>query len=185
MKFVINVLVLCQALSVVFTVTTTWTFEFEDFALGNPSVQTRWRSNASNNKTLYVTKDIGVATFNLCVFKTGASDVKLNVSDIVYSNDGPTDSITLTYNGELLDTFMTEEVHDWGNRWNMFQHTGPAGDVINVTYQHGTHELVIDIYPTEYGVELDKLVIIAENQHPQRHLFCDQTFRENYFSEFL
>jgi len=180
MKFVINVLVLCQALSVVLTVTTTWTFEFEECAIGNPYAQTRWRSNASNNTTLYITQDIGhglgVVTFNLCVEQLDVtSDVKLNVSGLVYSNDGPTDSITLTYNSELLDTFMTEEVHDWGNRWNVFQHTGPAGDVINVTNLHGNHELVIDIYPTEYGVELDKLVILAENQNPRRQLFCGIT----------
>jgi len=148
MKFVIHVSVLCQALSVVLTNITTWTFEFEDCVSSNPYVQTRWRSNASNNKTLYVTKDIGVVTLNLCVEKLDVtSDVKLNVSDIVYSNDGPTDSITLTYNGELLDTFMTEEVHDWGNRWNVFQHTGPAGDVINVPYL-GSRWLEIEIYPT-------------------------------------
>lgn len=98
-------------------------------------------------------------TGNTCTCKS--SICKIQIEKLYYSNDGPSDELTLTLNQgssttTLLGTVKTREAYGKGTLWNDFLGIGPIGGSISI--KEGLYNLVIKATKAdEYGAEVDHL----------------------------
>lgn len=139
--------------------------ELEKFS---PSAMRMPRSGASGNFTVLF-KDRDFVQIEFCL--RAASDV--NVRNIVYSNDGPTDSIRTSIDDIHMGSFETSYFEGGGGGWNIFRSSGVQGN--NLKLEVGRHLLLIEVLNSDrYGVEIDNILIsIGDNFLEYDDLLCN------------
>ncbi|XP_046550453.1 uncharacterized protein LOC124260241 [Haliotis rubra] len=147
------------------------TFEFEEFAVAQkyPSCRIKPRSNASNQKTvlLYEGESLHI---DLCV--TGRHEV--SVKHLTYSNDGPSDIISIIADGKTLDSIITNNETNFGYDWNIFHKSRTVGE--RQTIDDGRFTLIIRALSTDpYGLELDYLTLEFSNKVSVDEILCKET----------
>lgn len=148
-------------------------FEFENALSTLQDDMWVWRSEASNLKALRLLDPNGSARieFTLCIEPLNVTqNVTLYVDDIRYSNDGPSDNVTLRFNGKSIANFTTVEKWMGGHEWNLFRNSGKLGAALSL--RQGQHSLMITVRTDRWGIEMDLIRINAENQNPMKELFC-------------
>lgn len=148
--------------------------EFED-ALSSENLQNRYmmfRSAASNGRAFHVKAEDHDRTFKatLCVQGSGDNKVKIQVISLVYSNDGPSDNISLQVDGKNIGTAKTDEVYNGGYEWNVFKDCGPIGEA--VTLDNGNHTLSMEVKSDQWGAEFDTITLRVHNQDPGADIIC-------------
>ncbi|XP_052761934.1 uncharacterized protein LOC128204564 [Mya arenaria] len=162
-----------------FTVEVQKHYEFEN-ALKEGQGVWQHRSEASLAKTLRINDLVGgtkMIHLTLCIQPYDTSqNVTFYIDDIRYSNDGPSDNITVLFNGLKIATFKTVEKWRAGQEWNVFRNSGRIGPSLEA--MEGQYVLTVYAKTDEWGVELDRIRINAENHSPAKELFCDATYTE-------
>lgn len=148
-------------------------YEFEDALTEDQSEMWVWRSEASSRRTLRLVDRTGISAveFTLCVEPHDLSTtVSLFIHDIRYCNDGPSDSVKLRFEGVNIASFSTFEKWRSGHEWNVFKNSGIIGPLIKL--YRGNFTLVIVVQTDKWGIELDTLAIVTDNQHPTKDIIC-------------
>lgn len=133
-----------------------------------------YRSEASGKKTLHLKDSDVYRSFSakLCVEgMENDTDVVIQVIGLLYSNDGPSDEILFTLDGNSLGNVSTKEFYNGGEEWNVFKNTGPIGGAVALA--NGNHTLSMTALTDQWGAEFDSLIIRAQNQNPGVELLCD------------
>lgn len=159
--------------------------ELEDILSKNQKPQTEkphwvWRSNAINLKTLRIVDQGQQYSINisLCISPNPPSRrVAVQVETIRYSNDGPSDTVTVRIGDNFSGTFRTIERSDGGHGWNVFHDSRPIGKAISLP--EGQYTLSLQAKTDRWGVELDRIVINAENQNEHVDLICNSELTES------
>ena len=90
-------------------------------------------------------------------FRTNAS-CGISVMNVIYSNDGLSDTISVTVNGTFLGNFQSRAETGNGLLWNVFRSSGPLGTVFEIT--PGEYILTLTVAPAdENGVEIDEIIL--------------------------
>ena len=114
----------------------------------------RFRSAASNNSTVWLHNG---ETIKLTLALMGKSCL-LHIMNVVYSNDGNSDRVSVLVDGTFLGQFQTRSKSNWGYLWNVFLTTGPIGKMTSVS--SGTHVIkIVANYTDYYGVEIDQITL--------------------------
>lgn len=151
-------------------------FEFENSLKESQESFRAWRSEASRQKTLRIVDYNRTYTveLDLCLDPYyDEQNTTIFVNDIVYSNDGPSDTVYVRINKENIGNFTTLERWRNGYKWNVFRNSGRIGP--SLTLPKGVHTLEIEVETDKWGVELDRIEINAENQNPLSNMFCNAT----------
>lgn len=151
-----------------------FTLEFEHAAeRENQNFRAMWRQDASKSKTLLLYEgDYVVLDFCL------SSQTTVDITNLRFSNDGPSDNVTFFVDGIPIGSFETFAFTDWGRMWNVFQNSGPVGS--SVTIHPGNHELNISISESDnYGVEFDSLQFTLDNEVSEEIFLCQQELKEH------
>ncbi|XP_046557835.1 uncharacterized protein LOC124267048 [Haliotis rubra] len=118
-----------------------------------PECRLRLRSRAVTNVksiSLFAGEAISL---DLCL----RSPVDVIIHDLVYSNDGGSDVISVTIDSDVIGTVNTTDESGNGHLWNVFHHSGYVG---KGGYSGGRHSLSITVTDSdEYGVELDTIEV--------------------------
>lgn len=156
-------------------------FQFETVLRSDQEVSWVWRSEASKLKTLRLVDfdrrfriDI-----KLCIEPVkGADIVSIIIDDIRYANDGPDDYIFVTFEGEDWYVFSTYEKWAHGHEWNIFRNTGRVSE--KKYLKKGEYIISVSAVTDKWGLELDKIRIIAEYQKLNSTLFCGGRLVDTY-----
>ena len=123
----------------------------------------RHRSAASNDATVLLHQG-GCITLSFRVF----SSCTFLVQNIAYTNDGSSDTISITLDGTIVGTFQTVAAGNFGHNWNVVRNSGSVG--VSSSIVSGNHTIkVVATSTDQYGVEIDTVVLnfneqcIAEN----------------------
>ncbi|XP_067668053.1 uncharacterized protein [Haliotis asinina] len=147
------------------------TLEFEEVAVAQkyPSCRIKPRSNASRQKTVLLYE--GESLFiDLCV--TGRQEV--SVKHLTYSNDGPSDNISIIADGKTLGSIATNNETNFGYDWNIFHKIHNIGEQQGI--DDGRCTLVIRaLYTDTYGLELDCLTLEFSNSISVDEILCNET----------
>lgn len=110
------------------------------------------RSNASQGKTAWLHDgESQVMSF------VNNQDHAFSCS-IRYSNDnyGPTETIQVYLDEEMIDQFQAQDTGDSGNGWNVFV----SEDTGTILVGHGNHAIRVEVVGGDgYGVEIDDIVL--------------------------
>lgn len=116
---------------------------------GKPEQEVMLRSAASNDKTVRFTED---GQFVYWQFKTPTC--ALDILDIIYSNDGQSDNITVWIDDKYVDEFETLHRNKEGVYWNEMLESGPLGSTKALIA--GNHTLNLTVSSVDvHGVEID------------------------------
>jgi len=111
------------------------------------------RSAASNQHTVR----LGEGQYVENSFTT-QGNCSVTVTDIVYTNDGGSDTITISLDGRAIDTFHTLSGTGGGHLWNVPRSSGMLGDTIEL--EAGLHQIHIEANATDiYQVEIDQILL--------------------------
>ena len=144
-------------------------------SVGQAKAEWRWRSQATNLKTLYIV-DPGqdrhfTINIRLCISPASPSkSVDVQVTNIRYSNDGSSDMLYVQIDGRQVGTRLTYAKSSWGHGWNVFRDTMKIGDPFSLS--KGEHILSLQAKTDRWGVEFDRIVINSENQNEHLDLIC-------------
>ena len=117
---------------------------------GTSTGTTMHRSEASNKMTVLLFESESIehrfTTSSSCVFM---------LKGLHYSNDGYTDNVTLSINGQFIVQVKTIEEYGLGHLWNVIRDSGSIGKEFSIT--PGQHSLQISVTSSDiYGVEIDE-----------------------------
>jgi len=123
------------------------------------------RSNASNYQAVHVATD-GLSGYYTI---SSPSHCNFNIIKVLYSNDGPTDAISVYLDNDIIGRFYTSSNSGHGGEsWNIFNTSGLIGNTQDIA--PGEHRLKIVVTATDlHGVELDKMEVsfrMCENDCP-------------------
>ena len=112
------------------------------------------RSRASNGKTIHLTFteriDQPFTVFNYHL---------MEVSAVLYTNDGESDNMTVSIDGITLGIVETVEKYGEGFLWNVVRNSGPLEN--EVLLRPGEHEFQVYVTSDDLnGVELDKIHLV-------------------------
>jgi hypothetical protein len=148
-------------------------YQFEDILSEEQNDFWVWRSEASRLKTLRLV-DFNQryrAEFKICIQPIeGEEIVSLYLDDIRYANDGPNDTISVTFDGEFWDEYSTNEKWAHGYDWNIFRNTGRVNETKYLPM--GEYVIGVSVRTDKWGIELDKIRLIAEYQVLDSGIFC-------------
>lgn len=148
-------------------------YEFEDALTEDQGEMRVWRSEASSGRTLRLVDQHGLSAvvLTLCVEPHDLSkNVSLFIDDIRYCNDGPSDSVKLRLDGVNIARFSTFEKWRSGHQWNVFNNSGLIGPLIKLS--RGEFTLVIVVQTDKWGIELDRITLVTDNQLPTKNIIC-------------
>ena len=114
------------------------------------------RSAASNQRTVRLRQgQFIVNTF------TSSGNCSIRFTNIVYTNDGDSDTIAASLDGRVVGTFSTLARTGGGNLWNVPRNSGRIGDAIELG--SGLHQTRIEAITTDrYDVEIDRVILTAD-----------------------
>ena len=108
-----------------------------------------FRSAASNGKTVRFTDE---GQYLLWYFKTPSSSI--DIHNVVYSNDGSSDNLTVFLDQEYLGEFQTLNHRKQGAYWNVMLESGLIGTTKALST--GNHTLNVSVSSVDFhGVEID------------------------------
>ena len=148
-------------------------FEFENVLTEDQKSFWVWRSEASKLKTLRLEDMIGEykVFFRICLDPIDPDkNVTLQIANIRYSNDGPSDTCYISLNDQIFSVFYTFERWRSGHEWNVFRNTGPVSRPMELP--PGEYELGLSVNTDKWGVEFDRISINTENQNMTSDVFC-------------
>lgn len=130
------------------------------------------RETASNKKAVWMlVSQIGMLKFDFCLDKE--SDVL--VDNILYSNDGEEDILTVLMNWEEIGTFRTHSRSQGGKAWTDYVSTGRIGRIRRLPA--GQHSLVLLLTQSDkFGVEIDKVTVKIGEESIQKQVFLCNVF---------
>ena len=112
------------------------------------------RSAASCGHTVRFTRK---GQFLYWVFVT-QSICNIDILDVLYTNDGPSDNLTVYLDENFIGSFQTVEHSREGVYWNKIVESGLIGRT--TVLQQGNHTLSISVITVDiYGVEIDKVTV--------------------------
>ena len=120
---------------------------------GTSTGTTMHRSEASNKMTVLLFESESIehrfTTSSSCVFM---------LRGLHYSNDGLTDNVTLSINGQFIVQVETIQEYGDGHLWNEIRDSGSIGKEISIA--PGQHSLEISVTSSDsYGVEIDVTIL--------------------------
>lgn len=89
---------------------------------------------------------------------TTYSSCNLDVLNVVYSNDGPADNLTLYLDQDYIGSFQSIEHTNVGVFWNKMVDSGLVGKTNLLTEGNHTLKLLVTVVDI-HGVEIDKIVV--------------------------
>ena len=102
---------------------------------------------------------------------TTPSTCLVAVSSVAYTNDGGSDLIRVSLDGELVGEFNTLDHSSSGAFWNVVVNTGSIGEALEV--QEGSHTLRIEAIETDmYNVEIDATTVTFNCTGEVQRLTC-------------
>ena len=113
------------------------------------------RSKASNDSTVRFSNVGQYVSYNIAT----SSQCSLQVASIMYSNDGPADTLSVLVNNDKIGEFNTSASLGDGVLWNVIRSSNQVGD--EVILSPGQYEIKI-MAITANSVELDKMILLAE-----------------------
>lgn len=124
------------------------------------------RENASGEKAVNFNKGQKLS-FHFCLRK----DVEVSLNQIVYSNDGGSDTFEVKLDGKThLGNLKTPEQTNGGKNWNAFLHSGQVGP--NMTLESGRHTITLDFKETDrFGVDVDFIEVAVNDEKLSKELF--------------
>ena len=112
------------------------------------------RSAATNDKVAHVATE-GQGTSYIIVSE---SRCDFNVINLRYSNDGPSDIISIYLDNDRIGKVVTDANSESGRAWNDFKQSGLVGNT--QVLDSGIHNLTIIVGVTDgHGVELDEIEV--------------------------
>lgn len=162
-----------QIVAIFVYVETQRSYEFENVLSADQEEYWVWRSEASNLKTLRLVDHNQVyrVDFKICIEPVeGKERVSFYLDDIRYANDGPNDTISVTFNGEYWDEYSTNEKWAHGHDWNIFRNSGRVRETKYLS--EGEYVIGVSVKTDKWGIELDKIRVIAEYQVLDSEIFC-------------
>ena len=121
---------------------------------GNTNGETVSRSAASYGRTIRFTNK---GQFLYWVFVT-QSTCNIDILNVLYTNDGPSDNLTVYLDENFIGSFQTLEHSREGIYWNKIVESGLIGRT--TVLQQGNHTLNISVVTVDiHGVEIDKITI--------------------------
>ena len=92
------------------------------------------------------------------VFQTLSQTCGFDILNVRYSNDGPSDNITVWLDGEYVDRFETVNHKKEGAFWNKIVESGLLGNTKALTA--GNHTLNVSVSSVDvHGVEIDEVIV--------------------------
>lgn len=86
------------------------------------------------------------------------SSCNLDILNVIYSNDGPSDNLTMYLDKKYIGGFQSVEHSNEGIFWNKMVESGLIGKT-NLLSQ-GNHTLRLNVVSVDkYGVEIDKIIV--------------------------
>ena len=143
------VVLLLQSTAIV-SKTCQWSDEAEH---GNTNGEIIHRGGASNKQTVR----LNTGQYISWGFVTDSS-CRLQVSNVVYTNDGVSDTITVYVDSQGVGSFNTSESNH-GYSWSESVSSGPIGDEIQLSSGDHTIKLVAIAEVDEYSVEIDIITL--------------------------
>ena len=123
---------------------------------GNYTGDTVTRSAASNQHTVRLRQ----GQFIVNSFTT-SGNCSIRFTNIVYTNDGDSDTIAASLDGRVVGMFRTLARTEGGNLWNVPWNSGRIGDAIELG--PGLHQTHIEAIRTDrYEVEIDRVILTAD-----------------------
>lgn len=149
-------------------VAVTTKFEFESLVGGPGFPRSPWRSEASGLSSMHMFKGDEIE-LTLCLVDQSVFEI----SGLVYSNDGKSDTMTFEVDGKFFASFETVETsHGWGKYWNEFKTSGKLGP--SVVLQRGSHTIGINVMSSDYyGTELDVIYVNADVKNESDVSWCE------------
>ena len=115
----------------------------------------QFRSSASNGITVLIKSGDKIEH----TFQTNSS-CEVSVTNIAYSNDGLSDSVSVTIDETAIGTFQSVAASRNGMLWDVFKTSGPIGNAFEIS--PGEHVLTLTVTSDsadDYGVEIDKTTL--------------------------
>ncbi|KAK6180893.1 hypothetical protein SNE40_008860 [Patella caerulea] len=128
------------------------------------------RPTASGNKTTLLMTGKRI-NFPFCLRK----DCAVLVKQVLYSNDGPGDSLTVQFDAETVARGETYGHSNGGNQWSVINSMSLVGN--EVVLKRGRH--IMSVLPESadrYGVELDKVVLVVGDDLLTEDMFTCKTY---------
>lgn len=123
---------------------------------GDYTGDTVTRSAASNQHTVRLRQ----GQFIVNTFTT-SGNCSIRFDNIVYTNDGDSDTIAASLDGRVVGRFSTISRTGGGNLWNVPRSSGRIGNAIQLG--PGLHQTRIEAITTDrYEVEIDRVILIAD-----------------------
>ena len=113
----------------------------------------QFRSSASNGITVLIKCGDKIEH----TFQTNSS-CEVSVTNIAYSNDGLSDSVSVTIDETAIGTFQSVAANRNGMLWDVFKTSGPIENAFEIS--PGEHVLTLTVtLADDYGVEIDKTTL--------------------------
>ncbi|XP_052782686.1 uncharacterized protein LOC128218947 [Mya arenaria] len=145
-----------------------YSYEFEETVGGPGRVRSPWRSGASGSSSLHLFHGDKLSV-SICL----PEPATLTIIGISYSNDGVSDVMDISLDGEHLGIVQTgSELGGWGKYWNKFKHYGHIG--LTKRIDSGKHTMDILLVKSDcYGTEIDvfKISLDVKVTHTDK-LWC-------------
>ena len=133
------------------------TIQAEDGA--STTAEKNYRSGATNGLAVLLKQG---GTLDLMFEIIGNETCEMQVADILYSNDGMSDKLSIFLNKTTIGEFITRADSQNGFLWNQFISTGPVGN--SVETREGVYNLTVNATSAdEYGVEIDSVSLLLMN----------------------
>ena len=133
------------------------TIQAEDGA--STTAETTYRSGATNGLAVLLKQG---GTLDLIFEIIGNETCEMQVADILYSNDGMSDKLSIFLNKTSIGVVITRADSQHGFLWNQFLSTGPVGN--SVETREGVYNLTVNATSADkYGVEIDSVSLLLTN----------------------
>ena len=144
---------------VALTITASSALELEaELGSGYPSGAYRHRSAASSDATVALNQGQST-TLHFSVFST----CTVSVTNVAYTNDGGSDTISVSVDGTNIGSFQTVAESNAGHNWNVVRNSGNLGNSVIVA--SGTHTVRVTATTTDqYGVEIDRVSLLFDSE---------------------
>lgn len=112
------------------------------------------RSAASNGKTVRFENEEQFVFWNFVTH----SSCNIDILNVIYTNDGQSDNITVFIDGNYVGDFQTVEHSRKGDLWNSLVPSGLIGST--TVLPKGNHTLNVSVSLVDvYGVEVDEVIV--------------------------
>ncbi|PVD38210.1 hypothetical protein C0Q70_00821 [Pomacea canaliculata] len=138
--------------------------------VGYDPANARWRSNASNARSVLLQRDGDFLRFVICL----PSDMQVFVEDVRYSTDGWSKIGAILVDEQETGTFETADNSNFGNSWNLFH---SSGSLTARFLSKGKHtidvKLKMSMSSDPWGIEIDEIKIGLSSDLTRQEVTCE------------